>query len=58
MSGDEYARIPFQDLHDRLCAALRGTRPRLVLEIPGHDGTTKLVYEDGSATTIRGARGP
>ena len=39
--------MPFQVLHDRLCAALRGTRSRLVLEVFGNDGTT-LVFEDGS----------
>ena len=27
VSGAEYAAMPFQDLHDRLCDALRGTKP-------------------------------
>ena len=44
----EYAAMPFQVLHDRLCAALRGTRPRLVLEVFGPDSATELVFEDGS----------
>ena len=48
LTGAEYAAMPFQVLHDRLCTALRGTRPRLVLEVIGPDSTTALVFEDGS----------
>lgn len=48
LAGAEYAAISFQVLHDRLCAALRGTKPRLVLEVFGPDATTTLVFEDGS----------
>ena len=47
-TGAEYAAIPFQVLHDRLYTALRGTRPRLVLEVIGPDSTPALVFEDGS----------
>jgi hypothetical protein len=48
ITGAEYAAMPFQVLHDRLCTALRGTKPRLVLEVLGPDSTTSLVFEDGS----------
>ncbi len=48
LTGAEYAAMPFQVLHDRLCTALRGTKPRLVLEVLGPDSTTALVFEDGS----------
>lgn len=48
LTGTQYAAMPFQVLHDRLCAALRGDRPRLTLEVFGGDGTTTLVFEDGS----------
>ena len=48
LSGPEYAAVPFQVLHDRLCTALRGDRPRLVLEMFGGDGKAILVFEDGS----------
>ena len=41
------AAMPFQVLHDRLCTALRGTNPRLVMEVFGPDSTTTLVFEDG-----------
>ncbi|MBZ5556149.1 MAG: hypothetical protein LAO77_02620 [Acidobacteriia bacterium] len=48
LTGAEYAAMPFQALHDRLCMALRGTRPRLVLEVLRSDSVTTLVFEDGS----------
>lgn len=48
LTGTEYVAIPFQVLHDRLCTALRGTRPRLVLQVLGSDSSTTLVFEDGS----------
>jgi hypothetical protein len=48
LTGTEYAATPFQVLHDRLCTALRGDRPRLVLEVFGGDSSTTLVHEDGS----------
>ena len=51
LTGAEYAAMPFQILHDRLCTALRGTRPRLVLEVLGPDSTTALVFEDGSTAS-------
>jgi hypothetical protein len=48
ISGAEYSTMSFQQLHNRLCDALRGSRPRLVLEILRPDGTTKRIYEGGS----------
>ena len=48
LTGAEYAAMPFQVLHDRLCTALRGTKPRLVMEVFRPDLTTTLVFEDGS----------
>lgn len=48
LTGAEYAATPFQAIHDRLCTALRGTRPQLVLQVFGSDLTTALVFDDGS----------
>jgi hypothetical protein len=48
LTGAEYAAMPFQVLHDRLCTELRGTKPQMVLEELGRDSTTALVFEDGS----------
>lgn len=48
LTGADYAAMPFQILHDRLGDALRGDRPRLVLEVFGADSTATLIFEDGS----------
>jgi hypothetical protein len=48
LTGTEYAAMPFQVLHDRLCTALGGDRPRLVLEVSSGESTTTLLFEDGS----------
>ena len=46
LSGEEYARMTFEDLHARICDALRGERPRLVAEVFGLDGEVRQIYED------------
>jgi hypothetical protein len=51
LTGADYAAMPFQALHDRLCTALRGNQPRLVLEVLGPDSSTTLVFEGGSKTS-------
>lgn len=48
LSGTEYAAMPFQVLHDRLCSALRGDRPSLVMQAFAPDGSSTLIFEDGS----------
>jgi hypothetical protein len=48
LTGSDYAAIPFQDLHDRLCDLLRGTKPRLILQLFVPDSTPTLVFEDRS----------
>jgi hypothetical protein len=48
LSGLEYATIQFRDLHEKICNALRGDRPRLVAESWEPDGRLKLLFEDGS----------
>ncbi len=50
LTGTEYAAMPFQVLHDRLCTTLRGDRPGLLMEVVGADGARTLVFEDGSTT--------
>ena len=52
LTGIEYAEMPFQVLHDRLCSALRGAGPRLVLEVFPPDGVAMLVFEDGFTTSV------
>jgi hypothetical protein len=53
LSGREYSAIAFGDLHDRICDALRGSRPRLVAESWVRDGRGRLIFEDGSVRDVR-----
>ena len=48
LGGQEYANLPFPDLHQRICDALRGNRPAVTLEMIGPDGNTKVYFEDGT----------
>jgi len=48
LSGQTYATIPFEELHQLICDALRGDRPRLVAEVRGPGGGGRLLFEDGS----------
>ena len=48
LSGREYTSLSFEDLHRRICDALRGDRPRLVDESWGSDGRVRLHFADGS----------
>jgi hypothetical protein len=52
LSGEEYAAIPFPVLHDRICDALRGGRPRWIGEWTGEDGRIRLMFEDGSVRIL------
>jgi len=52
LSGEEYARVSFGDLHERICAALRGERPRCVGELSRADGTMRVLFEDGSTRDV------
>jgi len=45
LTGEEYARIPFEELHTRLCDALRGNRSPVVMEILGPDGSHKIIRD-------------
>jgi hypothetical protein len=48
LSGTEYAAMPFQALHDRLCSALCGDRPELVMQAFAPDGSSTFIFDDGS----------
>jgi hypothetical protein len=43
LTGEEYARIGFEELHRRICDALRGNRSPIVAEILLPDGTHKVI---------------
>lgn len=52
LSGEEYARISFEELHGRLCDALRGNRGPVVLEILSPDGTHKISRDKGGPGSL------
>jgi hypothetical protein len=58
LSGPEYATIPFGELHESICDALRGDRPRLVAEVRGSGGGGRLLFEDGSVQATECQAGP
>ena len=53
LSGAEYESMSFDALHERICDALRGGRPRLVAEIIAADGELELVFDDGTTRSLR-----
>jgi hypothetical protein len=52
LAGEEYERSAFHDLYARICAALRGSRPEVVLEAWGADGSVRLMMRDGSSRVL------
>jgi len=49
LDGKQYASMTFDELHNRICDALRGDRPRLAIEAIGPDGWHSLHFEDGTS---------
>jgi hypothetical protein len=43
LTGEEYARITFDDLYERLCAALRGNRAPIIAEFLKPDGSRTII---------------
>ena len=43
LTGGEYARITFDDLHRKICDALRGNRAPVIAELLLPDGTHKII---------------
>jgi hypothetical protein len=50
LSGAEYTTISFHELHDRICDALRGSRPRVIAEAFDAGGESRLIFEEGPAS--------
>lgn len=59
LSGEEYARITFQQLLERICDALRGNRSPVAMEVLLPDGTYRVIRlkkaSDGSEIAQAGA---
>jgi len=45
LTGEEYAHITFDELHRRLCDALRGNRSPVVMEILNPNGSHKIIRD-------------
>jgi len=45
LTGEEYARITFQELHERICHALRGNRSPVAMEVLLPDGTHRIIRQ-------------
>ena len=54
LTGTEYATIPFETLHTRLCDALRGDKPRVVAQYLGPGGEVRVLFEDGTTEEDEG----
>jgi hypothetical protein len=52
LSGDEYARLTFDQLYLRVCDRLRGDQPKRVAQFWQPDGTVRLMFADGSSRTL------
>ncbi len=53
LSGRDYASISFEKLHERVCDALRGKGPKLVMQSFTGDGGVQLVLSDGRIIDTR-----
>ena len=53
VSGKAYDALSFAELHRRICDALRGDRPRVVLEQWNPDGSVRLVFDHGRIDEVR-----
>jgi hypothetical protein len=52
LSGNEYAAIPFDELHERICDALRGNGPRYIAEFCREDGSVRVMFADGTSQDV------
>jgi hypothetical protein len=53
LSGQEYASIPFVELHTRICDALRGKAPQVVAQSFTADDEIQLMLSDGRVLDTR-----
>lgn len=51
LTGEEYEVLSFGELHQRICDALRGSRPRLLMQAWSNAGV-RLMFQDGSSRTL------
>lgn len=49
LDGKRYVSMTFDELHDCICDALRGDRPRLLIETIGLDDRRSRHFENGTS---------
>jgi hypothetical protein len=52
LTGDEYEKSTFSELHGRIGDPLRGSRAEVVMEAWRPDGSVRLVTRDGSSRLL------
>lgn len=52
LTGEEYNKISFAELHSRICDKLRGDNPRVFGQMIEPDGSIRILYEDGTKKDI------
>jgi hypothetical protein len=49
LTGEQYARVTFEELYHRICDVLRGNRSPVVMEVLLPDGTHKIIRQKKSS---------
>ena len=52
LHGEQYSRMTFEELYERICDTLRGNRPRLTFQTIGPDGRVRLHFQDGTSGEV------
>ena len=56
LTGEQYARLTFPELHERICDALRGNRSPVVMEVMLPNGTHKIIRQKKPSDSSRNAQ--
>jgi len=56
LTGKDYAAITFEELHTRLCNALRGSKPRVIAQYLPPGGGMRTFFEDGTIKEEEGKK--
>ena len=52
LTGRVYARMRFETLYERICQALRGTKPTVVATLLLPTGRVRIFFEDGTSKEV------
>ena len=52
LTGEAYAKMTFETLYTHICNALRGGKPRVVMQYLAPGGHIRILFEDGTAKEI------